>query len=138
MQHLQQSLSKSNAPANSIIHTHLAQTRHMINGLVDALKNVVHTNLNTNIVINSLNYAVNLLLTLAEIDHRPKPVIKWPKNVTYCPCIPHSLLPNHNTSYYSQSQLKHCATTYYIYLNFIFKRGLRYILALVQLGVNKQ
>ena len=45
----------------------VAKSRHIINGLVDALKSNNNTMYNTNLAINSLNYARNFLLTLAVI-----------------------------------------------------------------------
>ena len=41
----------------------------MINRIVDAIKSINHTT-HDNKAINSLNYARNIPLTLAEIDHR--------------------------------------------------------------------
>ena len=42
----------------------------MINGLVDALKHINNTAYNNSQAINSLHYARNILLTLAEVHHR--------------------------------------------------------------------
>ena len=43
---------------------------HMINGTVDALGRIDSKAYSNNLAINSLNCARNVLLTLAEIDHR--------------------------------------------------------------------
>ena len=42
----------------------------MMNRLVDALESTNIATYHNNPAINSLNYAINFLLTLAEIDHR--------------------------------------------------------------------
>ena len=42
----------------------------MINGLVDTLKGVNNTFYNSNLAVNSLNYARMFMLSLAEVDHR--------------------------------------------------------------------
>ena len=41
----------------------------MINGLLDAWKSIKNAAYDNSLVINRLNYARNILLTLAEIDH---------------------------------------------------------------------
>ena len=41
----------------------------MFNGLEDNLKNITNNTYNNNLAINSLNYARNFLVILAEMDH---------------------------------------------------------------------
>ena len=69
-QNLQQPFIESNAKGNNITCIHLTKNRHMINRLVDALILATYTTHENNIAINSLNYATNILLILAEIDNR--------------------------------------------------------------------
>ena len=67
---LQQSFTESNMQAINITDIYLAKNRHMISGLVDALRSIDSNTYNNNLAINSLPYAGNFLLTLAEIDDR--------------------------------------------------------------------
>ena len=55
-QNLQQSFIEINAQANNITLIPLAKNRHMINGLVNALKSINNTTYNDNLAVNSLNH----------------------------------------------------------------------------------
>ena len=70
-ENLLQSFVGNSAQANNITHIHLAKNRHMINGIrVDALKSINTTTYCNILLINSLNYAGNFLLTPVEIYNR--------------------------------------------------------------------
>ena len=67
---VQQSVFEAHAKALNITTIHFAIIRNMINGLVNALKSINTTVYHSKIEIQRLNYAHNILLTLADIDHR--------------------------------------------------------------------
>ena len=69
-QNLQQSLLEVYAMALHITTIHLTNNRHMINGLVNALKSINTTVYHSKIEIKKINYAHSFLLTLADIDHK--------------------------------------------------------------------
>ena len=60
---------KLRAKALNLTTIHLTNNRHMINGLINALKSINTTGYHSKIEIQRLNYAHNFFLTLADIDH---------------------------------------------------------------------
>ena len=69
-QNLQQSLLDIHVKALNIKTILLANNRHRINSLVNALESINTTVYHIKIQIQILNYAHNFILTLADIDHR--------------------------------------------------------------------
>ena len=68
-QNLQQSLLDTNAKAVNITKIYLVKNRHVISGLVNALK-IIHTTMfHSSLTNQRLNYAHNFFLILAGIDH---------------------------------------------------------------------
>ena len=68
--HPQKSLLESNAQASNITQIHLPKNRHMISGLLEALKSINKITYHANLVINNLNHARNFSITSTEMDHR--------------------------------------------------------------------
>ena len=71
-QNLQQSVLEAHAKALNITTVHLANNRHMINGLINASKSINTTVYHSKIKIQRLKNASNFFLTLADIDNRIK------------------------------------------------------------------
>ena len=65
-QNLQQSLLEAQAKTLNITTIHLVNNRHMINGLVNALKSINTTVFHNKIEIQRLNYAQKLLSDLCR------------------------------------------------------------------------
>ena len=114
---------QTNVQANNIIQIHLAKNRHMINGLVNALKSINTTIYCNNLSINSLNYARDFLLTQAEIAQRLKQLCnrlrKLESNVSTIYNYRDSLRKKNNclTYPYQPSRPWHYTTSRQLYLN---------------------